>query len=285
MSILLAANAHTTLVSSFTRLLDPKLPSSLPLAAQHRLAETLLRAIKSLYIDLGRVMGPRAWGTDLIGASVDVAERKDVRLHWEETVAGKGKGRDVDSMDGVEDGSRNLYDDLRSRAHAAMQEIYAMREVYTDDTTLTTQLRPSAPLTTLLKLLVECSDFTSTAPKTVAYQIPPGSRLRFAALVCSLFAGTVRLPSQRNAVFGGDDGAEVLAALYRLIELGNGKVSQSCMEELCQRWLTISSQVQEAALHALSALARDYYRLANLINHLSRAYDHRQERRCTELMN
>ncbi|ORY90921.1 armadillo-type protein [Leucosporidium creatinivorum] len=243
-SALLSANAHSTLIHTLTRLLDPKLPSPLPLAQQHKLAETLLRALKSLYLDLSIVVGPRAWGTDLIGNGVDSTARKDVRLRWKED-GGKGKGKE-EGMEGVE---AEL--DLQAMADHAVEELFQTTEDYSATLSpstsspghaSTSKRRPAGILATLLKVLIESSHLNEVPSSAKAYGFSPASRLVMADMICTLLAGTVRLRSHRLAILGGEGSRDVIAALLRLVEQGNGKV-------------------QEAALNALSSLARDFRRL------------------------
>lgn len=262
MSALLSANAHSTLIHTLTRLLDPKLPPPLPLAQQHKLAETLLRALKSMYLDLSIVVGPRAWGTDLLGSSVD--SRKDVRLRWKED-GGKGKGKEEEGMEWVE-----AEVDLQAMADNAVEKLFQTTEDYSATLSPSTSSpghtssstrRPAGILSTLLKVLIESSHLNEVPAADMTYGLSPASRLVMADMICTLLAGTVRLRSHRLAILGGEGSRAVIAALLRLVEHGNGKVSY-INASYRSRLLTLNLlQVQEAALNALSSLARDFRRL------------------------
>ncbi|KAL8281545.1 hypothetical protein RQP46_006229 [Phenoliferia psychrophenolica] len=251
---LLTAGAHNALTTSLVSLSSSSSPSSsssdalLPL--RRKLLETLLRSLKALYLDLVKVVGPRAWGCDVIGASVQLEERQDVQQshHWDFDPAGKGKQRDdtVD-MEGVE--GTGCVPDLKALAEEALRAIYAARVVPASAFASSSEAGPSVGpprqeptpvLAVLLHLLRDCS----RAGGGTSPLVSDSNRFRLADMICTLVAGTVRVPYQRTAVLVDP---EVTEALHHLVERGNGKV-------------------QEAALHALSALARDHRRMSILIN-------------------
>ena len=253
--------------------MNPKLPSVLPLAQQHKLAETLLRAIKTLYVDLTRVIGPRAWGTDVIGAMVSPGERKDVRLQWQEQAGWKGKGREegVDLSDGM--GKANL----QTMADRALEELFQTQEVYGTTFSPSTsqpgvlssgQRRPSGILATLLQILVESSYLQDIPSSEVMYHLTAAMRTKMADLICTLLAGTVRLTAHRLAILGGEGAPLILSAIHRLIVTGSGKVR--CASIPTVPLLPSSRQVQKAALNALAALARDFRRLLLIMGTMER---------------
>lgn len=212
------------MINTLVRLLDPKLPSSLPLSQQHKLAETLLRALKSLYLDLSIVVGPRAWGTDILGSSVDA--RKDVRSRLNED-GGKGKGRE-EGMEGVE-----AEIDLQAMADNAVEELFKTTENYSATLSpstsspghaSTSKRLPTGILATLLKVLIESSHLAGVPAADLTYGLTSASRLVMADMICTLLAGTVRLRAHRLAILGGEGSRAVIAALLRLVEHGTGKV-------------------------------------------------------------
>lgn len=204
---------------AFTRLLDSAPlfdDSALPHATKLLLA--LLRAIKTLYGDLVRVVGPRAWGTDVIGASVGVGERKDVGLEWE---ASSGKGKERDAIEGIKGASVG---DVHELADRAMDETYALREVSeaSPSSSGVVKTRAQSPaLRHLLHLLVACQSSAHSSSPFISYS----NRLQVADTICAFFASTVRKPCQRIAVFGDPATAgPLLQALCRLTSTLNGKV-------------------------------------------------------------
>ncbi|KAK4702849.1 armadillo repeat-containing protein 8, partial [Phenoliferia sp. Uapishka_3] len=252
-SILLSANVHGVLIAGLTNLAHQLGFDSGPLIALRcKLLESLLRSLKTLYVDIVLVVGPRAWGCSLIGASVSVDERRDVKLEWESEAGflGKGKAKETGVLEGVEGGgTMPLGLILGALAETALRDIYDIREVlpaasgstgYTAGATF----EPTPILAFLLQLLRECSHSDGPwIPSTPLASEP--SRLRLAAMICTFLSGTIRLPYQRAAILA--DTEDVVDALHRLIAYSNGKV-------------------QEAALDALSALCRDNRQTAIRIN-------------------
>lgn len=222
-STLLNCRAHSALIYAFTRLLDsPPLPSDSALPHATKLLQALLRAIKTLFGDMVRVVGPRAWGTDVIGASVGVGERKDVGLEWEMS---SGKGKERDAMEGVEGGSVG---DLQELADRAMDELYAMRDVSeaSPSPSGAVKKRSQSPaLRHLLHLLVACQSSAHNPSAFSPFISYSSNRLQVADTICALFASTVRKPCQRIAVFGDPATAEtILKTLCLLTNTLNGKV-------------------------------------------------------------
>ncbi|GAA5900375.1 hypothetical protein JCM5296_001412 [Sporobolomyces johnsonii] len=250
-SILLSARAYQAVSTAFARLLGSTAPPpDIPESIYQKHVESHLRALKSLYVDLVKVVGPREWGTDIIGASIDVAERRDAERLWHSaakssTVSdakGKGKEEDVE-MDGIEPNEAAELSELQAKATKALEEVYQLQPSTAPPpfaagpstlSSFASKDRLSPTLAAVLDLLNECSQFEPSSAPPVA--LP--QRLRVADLVCAFLAGTVRLPQQRQAVAGGARGKETLAALKRLAERGSDKV-------------------REGALKALSAVVRD----------------------------
>ncbi|CEQ39304.1 SPOSA6832_00838 [Sporobolomyces salmonicolor] len=250
-SILLSARAHQAVSTAFARVLGSTAPPPvIPHSIYQKHVESHLRALKTLYVDLVKVVGPREWGTDIIGASIDLAERRDAERLWHPATKGsaaanvKGKGKEEDvAMDGVEPNEASELSELQAMATGALEEVYQLQPLTATPpfaagpSTLTSYAskdRLSPTLAALLDLLNECAQFEPSSAPPVA--LP--QRLRVADLVCAFLAGTVRLPQQRQAIAGGARGKETLAALKRLVEHGSDKV-------------------REGALKALSAVVRD----------------------------
>ncbi|BGP05506.1 Armadillo repeat-containing protein 8 [Rhodotorula toruloides] len=247
-STLLAAHAHQAVCKSlpFIASLDTTDEGFLP--SRYKVVESHLRALKALYTDLVKVVGPRQWGTDVIGASIDVAERQDAESMWKQEDVrkmrasrgkGKGKGREDETMSEA-DSDAGLAG-LLSQARAALDVVYRM-ETDTAAPSVASSSIASLPSTrhtrspvldTLLDLLIRSSE-EDTHPAIPS--VP--QRMRIAEFVCNFFSGTVRWPHQRRAVTSGEKGKEALAALRRLADKGTDKV-------------------REAALNAITALIRD----------------------------
>ncbi|GAA6061710.1 hypothetical protein JCM10212_004942 [Sporobolomyces blumeae] len=236
-SILLAADAQQAAARAFSRLYSDPSPPNIPQATVQRYVEVHLRALKALYVDLVRVVGPRPWGTDIIGTSVDPAERRDAEevpgshsLLWLDK--GKGKAGPVEA-----EPSGDELRGLQSKANGALEYIYALSSTSTlgpssagpstfSHVPVSGRLSPT--LHALLSLLVDCvrpddaRSTISTSPQ----------RIRIADLVCKFLSGTVRTPSQRRAIAQGGKGKETLAALQRLTEEGPDKVRESALQAL-----------------------------------------------------
>ncbi|BGP13292.1 hypothetical protein JCM10213_004938 [Rhodosporidiobolus nylandii] len=237
-SILLSSSAHLAVVRALSLTLSYTSTSpDTPPTAAHKFLESHLRALKSLFSDLVKVVGPREWGTDIVGASIDVEERRDAESLWhpqvkakEASAKGKEKEEDV-PMRGVDAAGGDDLAELKKLAQAALEE--AFRTSASPTTAVSTGPSSSASfassspslLYSLVDLLVDCS-----APDAPTSSYAP--RMRLAELICSFLAGTVRLPQQRMAVAGGDKGKEVLAALRRLAEHGSDKVKESALKAL-----------------------------------------------------
>lgn len=207
------------------------------------------------------MIGPRLWGTDLLGGGVAPEERRDVRLAWRSEAeghgGGKGKGRE-DGMEGVEaESSSRGVGDLQGMADRALEELFQTRM---DDSVPSfggLKQRPTGILAILLKLLIESSHAEEVPVADVTFQLSRSARVRMADMICSLFAGTLRTKPQRLALLSGEGDMAIATtfALLRLIVHGTGKVRPPV--SLLVPLLTPSRQAQESALQALSALARD----------------------------
>lgn len=243
MMVLLSAGVHTTLLHALTELSRPHLLGEGPiLLLRSKLLETLLRSVKMLYVDLVKVVGPRAWGCSVIGACVALDEPRDVRLPWEVEAAAKGKGRETAAMEGLEGTgpfSKNV-SSLAVLAETAIRDLYDLREVHEDadapgpstPTSSHTKRAPSAALGFLLRLLEDCSQSSGSSWRAGSLLASESSRFRLADMICQLIAGTVRLGYQRAAVLGEP---EVIAeALHRVIEHGHGKVHLSLYAVVAQ---------------------------------------------------
>ncbi|BGP29556.1 hypothetical protein JCM10296v2_001295 [Rhodotorula toruloides] len=249
-STLLTARAHQAVCGSLPLIASLDRSDEGSLASRYKVIESHLRALKALYTDFVKVVGPRQWGTDVIGASIDVAERQDAESMWKQEDArkmraikgkgkGKGKGREDETMSEA-DGDAGLAG-LLSQARAALDEVYRMETEMTAPSVASSSIASlpstrhsrSPVLDTLLDLLIRASE-EDTHPAIPS--VP--QRMRIAEFVCHFFSGTVRWPHQRRAVTSGEKGKEALAALRRLADKGTEKV-------------------REAALNAMTALIRD----------------------------
>ncbi|KAI5477426.1 Armadillo repeat containing protein [Pseudohyphozyma bogoriensis] len=251
--ILLQSQAHKALVDALSNLSRSDLSSNLSAGGlPFRLLEALLRSIKALYCDLVRVVGPRAWGTDVIGASTGF--QQDVEVKWElPSIKGKEKDSGME-VEGSTPGPVLASVDLRALADEALDLVYTSREISTESIDMDPGPSSASPearlartdvLAFLLEILFDCSQFSASSSDFGDTAIvPSSSRLKIADMVCSFMAGTIRSAGQREVVLGEVEEADVvMRALYRLIVFGNGKV-------------------QEAALHALTALSRDFKPIA-----------------------
>ncbi|GAA5902579.1 hypothetical protein JCM8208_006928 [Rhodotorula glutinis] len=235
---LLSANAHHAVSLSLPHILA-LLPASSLSAAHQKIVEAHLRALKALFTDLVRVVGPREWGTEVMGASIDAAERRDAENLWAYSPggeqpqgprpSGKGKGREMDSMqvDGSSTGARPDAQQLQAAAARVLCDVYEPKS--SDDAPLagsssastSSPGKParSATLDALLSLLI----WSAQEDRHTS---------RIAELVCSFIAGTVRWPSQRAAVANDERGTAVLEALRSLVEKGSDKVRESALRAL-----------------------------------------------------
>ncbi|BGP37142.1 hypothetical protein JCM10450v2_001048 [Rhodotorula kratochvilovae] len=238
-STLLASGAHHAVALSLPRVLALVSSSTPPLANAPKLYEAHLRALKALYTDLVRVVGPREWGTEVIGASIDAAERRDAESLWAYEApqnapasgAGSGKGKAKETgadMAPVDEGSPDKAKQVQAAAERVLREVYEAKSEAPVPFVGSSAAAAGSPasdsrtatLTALLDLLID----SAQAERTPAPRI--------AELVCAFFAGTVRWPSQRAAVLSGEKGGATLAALKTLVEKGSDKVRESALKAL-----------------------------------------------------
>ncbi|GAA5932098.1 hypothetical protein JCM3775_004239 [Rhodotorula graminis] len=236
---LFSVDAHHAVSLSLPHILA-LVPASSPSPAQQKVVEAHLRALKSLFSDLVRVVGPREWGTEVMGASIDAAERRDAENLWAYSPGedkqpqgprpcGKGKGKETDSMQVDASGGRARLDVQQLQAAAARVLCDVYEPASGDEAPLAGSSSASsgssgkgarsATLDAVLSLLV----WSAQEDRHV---------FRIAELVCSFIAGTVRWPSQRAAVANDERGTAVLEALRSLIEKGSDKVRESALRAL-----------------------------------------------------
>ncbi|GAA5826292.1 hypothetical protein JCM11251_007244 [Rhodosporidiobolus azoricus] len=247
--LLLSSSAHLAAVRALSCFLHfaPSSPHT-TVATQQKLLESHLRAVKSLYTDLVKVVGPREWGTEVVGGSIDVEERRDAEGLWigqpEKTAAeaagGKGKGKEMNedvAMGGVDSDAVAMYlEQLKQQAEAALELVFQSGASSAGPASIgPSSSSTSSPATSLLPalidLLAECA-----FPSTSASPALPTQRMRTADLICSFLAGTVRQPYQRAAVMQAMSGegakGQLLKALRSLVETGSDKVRESALKAL-----------------------------------------------------
>lgn len=236
-STLLAAGAHHAVSLSLPRVLSLVPATDKPTANQQNVVEAHLRALKALFTDLVRVVGPREWGTEVIGASIDAIERRDAESLWScppaqeppegPQPAGKGKARETDmQVDGAAGSAVTLdVQQLQAAAFRVLAEAYGAKSATSVPTVGSSsavaadsrgKASPSPTLDALLSLLIWSAQEERQASRT-------------AELVCSFFAGTMRWPSQRAAVEMDERNRAVLDALKTLVEKGSDKVSSTAL--------------------------------------------------------
>ncbi|GJN87904.1 hypothetical protein Rhopal_000859-T1 [Rhodotorula paludigena] len=207
--------------------------SGTPLVCGPRVLEAHLRALKALYTDLVKVVGPREWGTDVVGASIDVAERRDAESLWtwsevqeRKAADAKGKGKEADvALGGV--ASLDLLV-LQQAADDALQQLFALRQLATTPGVGSSTaggarrgVEQTATLAQLLALLRWAADPLSSSDLSLQH------RQRYLELICAFLAGTVRRPEQRAAVLAGVEGVTTMRALYGLAYTGSDKARLS----------------------------------------------------------
>ncbi|BGP53332.1 hypothetical protein JCM8202v2_000891 [Rhodotorula sphaerocarpa] len=213
-------------------------------APLNKLVEAHLRALKALYGDLTKVVGPREWGTEVIGASIDAVERRDAESLWTMVAAeraqtpgdkGKGKGKEGEApptgLDGL-DTTRLQH--LQAEAEAILLGVFAQPNTDRSSGTSAGVFDRSPFLDSLLNDIL----IFYTSPEGAAALLET-DRMRSLEHVCSFFSGVVRSPLQRAAVAGGSEGAKALMALQGLVSQG------------------APDKVVESALRAMTVLARD----------------------------
>lgn len=194
-------------------------------APLNKLVEAHLRALKALYGDLTKVVGPREWGTEVIGASIDAVERRDAESLWTMVAAeraqtpgdkGKGKGKEGEApptgLDGL-DTTRLQH--LQAEAEAILLGVFAQPNTDRSSGTSAGVFDRSPFLDSLLNDIL----IFYTSPEGAAALLET-DRMRSLEHVCSFFSGVVRSPLQRAAVAGGSEGAKALMALQGLVSQG-----------------------------------------------------------------
>ncbi|GAA5984444.1 hypothetical protein JCM11641_000140 [Rhodosporidiobolus odoratus] len=256
--ILLSSNVHQAVVLSLSCALHFATVSPTPSPAnKYKLLEANLRALKSLYVDLVKVVGPRVWGSNVLGASIDVEERRDAENLWStlpsaaSTVKGKGQ-EDVD-MQGTEGRKLVNLAELKKQADDALRGVFEQASAglpVTGPGPSSAVSSSPSPLSSVLNLFIDCSLFDGSS--SISSQ---PHRMRLADLVCCFLAGTVRSSAQRAAVMHGGTGKDVLIALRRLAEHASDKVRESALEALS----VLIRDSHDAALVLLNLGAGDSY--------------------------
>lgn len=208
-----------------------------PRSEQVKAIEALLRALKSLCGDLVKVVGPREWGTDVIGSSIDAVERRDAESLWTLVVAeqgrvaddkGKGKGKEGGSAAGSVGGVDGVdLAQLQAKADHVLLGVFAQPQS-------ASAVGPSAPTSAhqppmsyvrsdLLDHLLRYVLVSSSSTEGIA-KAPEVERLRQIDLLCGFLAGTVRTPLQREVLVRGEAGAAAIAVLQELVQYAPDKV-------------------------------------------------------------
>ncbi|GAA5850936.1 hypothetical protein JCM8547_009136 [Rhodosporidiobolus lusitaniae] len=249
-STLLSSSAHVAVVRALSLVLSSSNASpNVPQATQHKLLESHLRALRALHVDLVKVVGPREWGTEVVGASIDVEERRDVESLWlpQKTKAseageggiGKGKERENDedvAMSGAEGSAGVDLAELKRQAEEALDAVFrtsstapsSFPDIGSSSASSAVPSSSASLPSALVDLLVSTAQFDPASPSPVPFP----QRMRLADLVCSFISGVVRHSSQRETLTAGEKGREGLAALRRLAEHGDDKVRESAMKAL-----------------------------------------------------
>lgn len=233
-STLLAANAYNVvanqLVSALSR--DSSREHSTSRPEQTKAIEALLRALKALYADLVKVVGPREWGTDVIGASIDAVERRDAENLWTLVAAdrakvaddkGKGKGKEGNSALGSVEGLDAVdLAQLQAKADEVLLRAFAEPRPggavgLSSPTHATMSPRSYARSELLNRLLLHILVSPAASGET--------ERMRQVDLLCGFLAGTVRSPVQREALVHGEEGARAIATLRELVQVAPDKAS------------------------------------------------------------
>lgn len=174
---ILLTRADTMLAQS----LEEELNHPAPSPASRKLVEAIVRTMKLLYTDIVSVVGPRTWGTSIIGRTFGDGLSEDVGRMWERNE--KGKERDVD-MEGGEDASE-FASRLRSLADKAIVTLYGSKGSGSE-------VKSSTLPTLLLELLRQCRPASSTDN----WFVTPSNRVQLADNILLLFGGTLRRPDQ-----------------------------------------------------------------------------------------
>ncbi|KAG0656875.1 hypothetical protein C6P46_006896 [Rhodotorula mucilaginosa] len=230
-STLLAANAYDVVASQLVLALSQRAASTRP--EQSKAIEALLRALKALYGDLVKVVGPREWGTDVIGASIDAVERRDAESLWTLVVPadrakvadekGKGKGKEGDSTIGTVEGL-DVVDlaQLQAKADEVLLRAFAdPRPGGAVGPSAPTHASASPPSYVRSELLNRLLLHVLVSPAASG----EAERMRQVDLLCGFLAGTVRSPVQREALVHGDEGAQAIATLRELVQIAPDKAS------------------------------------------------------------
>lgn len=252
-STLLAANAYDVVASQLVLALSQRAASTRP--EQSKAIEALLRALKALYGDLVKVVGPREWGTDVIGASIDAVERRDAESLWTLVVPadrakvadekGKGKGKEGDSTIGTVEGL-DVVDlaQLQAKADEVLLRAFAdPRPGGAVGPSAPTHASASPPSYVRSELLNRLLLHVLVSPAASG----EAERMRQVDLLCGFLAGTVRSPVQREALVHGDEGAQAIATLRELVQIAPDKVKESVLRAMT----TIARDSREATVALL----------------------------------
>lgn len=207
--------------------------------ATGKLVDAHLRALKGLYGDLVKVVGPREWGTDVIGASVDVVERRDSENLWTLAAAeqskesddkGKGKGREDDPAAATTAGVDQLdLARLQTEADRVLIDFFGRAQneqaAGPSASTAATAHQATFERSTTLSLFLEQVLIPLASPDT-RLGIAESDRIRSLDHACGFLAAVIRSPVQRALVSAGTSGARTIAALQHLVSHGPEKVRQ-----------------------------------------------------------
>ena len=269
-STLLAANAYDVVASQLVIALSQCASTTSPARPeQSKAIEALLRALKALYGDLVKVVGPREWGTDVIGASIDAVERRDAESLWTLVVPadrakvaddkGKGKGKEGDSAIGSVQGLDAVdLAQLQAKADEVLFRAFAEpRPGGAVGPSAPTHASTSPPSYARSELLSRLLHHVLVSPAASG----EAERMRQVDLLCGFLAGTVRSPLQREALVHGEEGAQAIATLRELVQIAPDKASThpSSDSNACHKSSSPESgpQVKESVLRAMTAIARD----------------------------
>jgi hypothetical protein len=208
---ILLTSADTMLAQS----LEAELSHPLPSPTSRKLVEAIVRTMKLLYTDIVSVVGPRTWGTSIIGRTFGEGLTDDVGRPWERKE--KGKERDVD-MEGGEDDSE-FASRLRTLADNAMVTLYGAKAY-----------RGEAIPSTLPKLLLELLRQCRPSSSADSWFVTPSNRVQLADNILLLFGGTLRRPDQLilelvDEWYVQEEGQALFGLLWSFVHFETVKVS------------------------------------------------------------
>ncbi|GAA5979269.1 hypothetical protein JCM10908_002862 [Rhodotorula pacifica] len=231
--------------------------STWPRPEQLKAIEAMLRALKALCGDLVKVVGPREWGTEVIGASIDAVERRDAESLWSLVAAekvkaggedkGKGKGKEGESaastMDGLDDTG---IAQLQELADNVLLRVFAQHKPGGVGPSASTT-SGTHPLAYVRSGFLDCLlSYATTfcASSQGIEMIPEADRMRHFDLLCGFLAGTVRSSVQREVLMHGEEGSRLAAFLQNLVQNAPDKVKESALRAMT----TIARDSREATV-------------------------------------